>query len=43
MVKHLLEAGWKMSEIMDSPLYYLAEVLREKNKPKKATSVMDLP
>lgn len=27
MVKELLGAGWKLNEIMDSPLYYLVEVM----------------
>ncbi|WP_376776835.1 phage tail assembly chaperone GT [Sporosarcina sp. NCCP-2331] len=29
-----------MSEIMDSPLYYLIEVLAEKNKPKQQQSLI---
>lgn len=31
MVKQLLEAGWKLNDILSSPLHYLVEVLNEKN------------
>lgn len=42
MVKNLLEAGWKMNDILDSPLYYLIEVISEKKKPKPSGSFFDL-
>jgi hypothetical protein len=31
----LLEQGWKMNDIMDSPVYYLLDVLRKDIKPKE--------
>ncbi|MGE6370649.1 phage tail assembly chaperone GT [Planococcus kocurii] len=35
MVKELLKAGWKLNDILDSPMYYLIEVLNEKKEIKK--------
>lgn len=35
MVKELLKAGWKLNDILDSPMYYLVEVLNDKKVEKK--------
>lgn len=32
LVKDLLENGWKMNEIMDSPIFYLIEVTTKKRE-----------
>jgi len=35
MVKELLKAGWKLNDILESPMYYLVEVLNDKKVEKK--------
>lgn len=35
MVRELLKAGWKLNDILDSPIYYLVEVTNDKLEEKK--------
>lgn len=34
MVRELLKNGWKLNDILDSPMYYLLEVVSEKEVKK---------
>ncbi|RWR06752.1 phage tail assembly chaperone GT [Siminovitchia fortis] len=43
LILDLTKEGKDINEIMKTPFHFLIELLRERNKPKKVTSVMDLP
>ncbi|MGH2319399.1 phage tail assembly chaperone GT [Planococcus sp. SE5232] len=41
MVRELLKAGWKLNDILDSPMYYLVEVASDKKvEPTKEKSLI---
>lgn len=35
MFRELLKAGWKSNDILESPIYYLVEVMNDKKIEKK--------
>lgn len=41
-VKDMMEAGKDINEILNMPIHYVSEILREKVKIKQANSFFDL-
>ena len=41
-VRDLMKEGKNVNEILDMPIHYVTEILKEKNKPKKSSSFFDL-
>ncbi|MDY0396775.1 phage tail assembly chaperone GT [Virgibacillus halophilus] len=40
--RDLMKEGKDINEILDMPVHYVTEILREKNKPKQSSSFFDL-
>lgn len=41
-VRDMMKAGKDINEVLNMPIHYVTEILKEKNKPQKSSSFFDL-